>query len=168
MRGKEIKNVALNKAGHCRRQSCRRERVSVAGVLVMAMQLGNTIALQVNHSLWRPRPKHAVPSHPFSKAKFFMTKSPPEDDSDDQRDDHHVLNNADAGDSSAISVSKIVKFAIPAMGIWICSPLLSVIDTSAVGLLSGTVQQAALNPAVAVTDYSGRCMVGRHNDGLWI
>ncbi len=59
-----------------------------------------------------------------------------------------------------ISVKRIAKFAIPAVGIWLCSPLLSVIDTSAVGLLSGTLQQAALNPAVAVTDYSGRCMVG--------
>ena len=51
-------------------------------------------------------------------------------------------------------LSKIIKFAIPAIGVWLCSPLLSLIDTSAVGLLSGTAQQAALNPAVAVTDYS--------------
>lgn len=54
----------------------------------------------------------------------------------------------------APSVSKILKFAIPAIGVWLCSPLLSLIDTSAVGILSGTVQQAALNPAVAVTDYA--------------
>ena len=60
---------------------------------------------------------------------------------------------------SEISVERIAKLAIPAVGIWLCSPLLSVIDTSAVGLLSGTLQQAALNPAVAVTDYSARCMV---------
>lgn len=52
------------------------------------------------------------------------------------------------------SVSKILKFAVPAIGVWLCSPLLSLIDTSAVGILSGTVQQAALNPAVAVTDYA--------------
>ncbi len=51
-------------------------------------------------------------------------------------------------------LSKIIKFAIPAVGVWLCSPLLSLIDTSSVGLLSGTAQQAALNPAVAVTDYS--------------
>jgi Na+-driven multidrug efflux pump len=48
---------------------------------------------------------------------------------------------------------QIIKFAIPAIGVWLCSPLLSLIDTSTVGLLSGTAQQAALNPAVAVTDY---------------
>jgi Na+-driven multidrug efflux pump len=48
---------------------------------------------------------------------------------------------------------KIIKFAIPAVGVWLCSPLLSLIDTSSVGLLSGTIQQAALNPAVAITDY---------------
>lgn len=52
------------------------------------------------------------------------------------------------------SVMKILKFAIPAIGVWLCGPLLSLIDTSAVGILSGTVQQAALNPAVAVTDYA--------------
>jgi hypothetical protein len=56
-------------------------------------------------------------------------------------------------------VSKIIKFAIPAIGVWLCGPLLSLIDTSAVGLLSGTVQQAALNPAVAVTDYSALLIV---------
>jgi len=51
------------------------------------------------------------------------------------------------------NLRKITKFAIPAIGVWLCSPLLSLIDTSTVGLLSGTAQQAALNPAVAVTDY---------------
>jgi Na+-driven multidrug efflux pump len=53
----------------------------------------------------------------------------------------------------APSVGKILKFAVPAIGVWLCGPLLSLIDTSSVGMLSGTVQQAALNPAVAVTDY---------------
>jgi hypothetical protein len=57
------------------------------------------------------------------------------------------------------SVKKIVSFAIPAIGVWLCSPLLSLIDTSAVGLLSGTAQQAALNPAVAVVDYAALLMV---------
>jgi len=52
------------------------------------------------------------------------------------------------------SVTKILKFAVPAIGVWLCGPLLSLIDTSAVGLFSGTIQQAALNPAVAVTDYA--------------
>jgi Na+-driven multidrug efflux pump len=53
----------------------------------------------------------------------------------------------------------IIKFAIPAVGVWLCSPMLSLIDTSAVGILSGTTQQAALNPAVAVTDYAALLMV---------
>lgn len=52
------------------------------------------------------------------------------------------------------SVMKILKFAIPAIGVWLCGPILSLIDTSAVGLLSGVTQQAALNPATAVTDYA--------------
>lgn len=56
-------------------------------------------------------------------------------------------------------VKKILKFAVPAIGVWLCGPLLSLIDTSAVGLFSGTFQQAALNPAVAVTDYAALLIV---------
>lgn len=52
------------------------------------------------------------------------------------------------------SVGKIIKFAIPAVGVWLCGPILSLIDTAAVGLLAGTKQQAGLNPAVAICDYS--------------
>jgi hypothetical protein len=59
-------------------------------------------------------------------------------------------------------VSQILKFAIPAIGVWLCGPLLSLIDTSAVGLLSGTIQQAALNPAVAVTDYAALLIVSNY------
>jgi hypothetical protein len=59
----------------------------------------------------------------------------------------------------APGVAKILKFAIPAIGVWLCGPLLSLIDTSAVGVFSGTVQQAALNPAVAVTDYAALLIV---------
>jgi hypothetical protein len=59
----------------------------------------------------------------------------------------------------APTVMTIIKFAIPAVGVWLCSPMLSLIDTSAVGILSGTTQQAALNPAVAVTDYAALLMV---------
>jgi len=60
--------------------------------------------------------------------------------------------------SDAPSVTTIIKFALPAIGIYLCSPLLSMIDTSTVGLLCGTLQQAALNPAVTITDYSARTM----------
>ncbi len=52
----------------------------------------------------------------------------------------------------APAVQNIIKFAIPAIGIWLCGPLLSLIDTSAVGMLSGTAQLAALNPAITITD----------------
>lgn len=53
----------------------------------------------------------------------------------------------------APSVGKILRYTLPAIGIWLCSPILSMIDTAAVGLLSGTAQQAALNPAVSITEY---------------
>mmetsp|Transcript_27691 Transcript_27691/g.52156 ORF Transcript_27691/g.52156 Transcript_27691/m.52156 type:complete len:720 (+) Transcript_27691:462-2621(+) len=51
------------------------------------------------------------------------------------------------------SILKIIQFSLPAIGVWLCSPVLSMIDTASVGLLAGTAQQAALNPAVSVTDY---------------
>jgi len=51
------------------------------------------------------------------------------------------------------SIYKILSYTLPAIGVWLCSPVLSMIDTASVGLLSGTAQQAALNPAVSVTDY---------------
>jgi len=51
------------------------------------------------------------------------------------------------------SIKKILRYTIPAIGVWLCSPILSMIDTAAVGLLSGTAQQAALNPAVSIADY---------------
>lgn len=51
------------------------------------------------------------------------------------------------------SIAKIIKFTLPAIGVWLCSPVLSMIDTASVGLLAGTAQQAALNPAVSITDY---------------
>ncbi|KAL7547675.1 hypothetical protein ACHAWF_010956 [Thalassiosira exigua] len=60
------------------------------------------------------------------------------------------------GDDSDLdypSVAKIIKFSLPAIGVWLCSPVLSMIDTASVGLLAGTAQQAALNPAISVTDY---------------
>ena len=56
---------------------------------------------------------------------------------------HHLI---------APSIPKILRYTIPAIGIWLCSPVLSMIDTASVGLLSGTAQQAALNPAASVTD----------------
>ena len=56
------------------------------------------------------------------------------------------------------SIRKILAFALPAIGVYLCSPLLSMIDTSSVGLFCGTLQQAALNPAVTISDYSARTL----------
>ena len=75
---------------------------------------------------------------------------------------------AGGGDSSsspdvaAPTVGKILRYTLPAIGIWLCSPILSTIDTAAVGLLAGTAQQAALNPAMSVLArgrpvWSARC-----------
>jgi hypothetical protein len=57
------------------------------------------------------------------------------------------------------SVKNVLAFAVPAVGVWLCVPLLSMITTSCVGLIAGTSQQAALNPAIAVINYSAKAMV---------
>lgn len=56
------------------------------------------------------------------------------------------------------SLREIIKFCLPAMGVFVLSPLLSMMDTSTVGIFAGTLEQAALNPATAVTDYSARAL----------
>ncbi|CAB9518175.1 Mate efflux family protein [Seminavis robusta] len=61
-------------------------------------------------------------------------------------------------DYNVPSVRKVLAFAIPAVGVWLCVPLLSTIDTATVGLIAGTAQQAALNPAIAVMNYSAKLM----------
>jgi hypothetical protein len=67
-------------------------------------------------------------------------------------DDDNERNKSLLKSIEAPSVNKIILFAIPAIGIWLCGPLLSLIDTSAVGILAGTSQQAALNPAITITE----------------
>jgi len=77
------------------------------------------------------------------------------------------LNRIDKGSKNhftsieAPSIRNIISFAIPAMGIWLCGPLLSLIDTSAVGMLSGTSQLAALNPAITITDDGALLVVSK-------
>jgi hypothetical protein len=57
------------------------------------------------------------------------------------------------------NVRKVLAFAILAIGVWALLPLLSMIDTSSIGLMAGTAQQAALNPAIAVINYLAKLMV---------
>ncbi|GMI34252.1 hypothetical protein TeGR_g4625 [Tetraparma gracilis] len=60
--------------------------------------------------------------------------------------------------SAAQTRRSIVRFAVPAIGVWLCNPVLSLVDTSVVGVFAGTFDQAALSPAVAITDYSMICL----------
>jgi Na+-driven multidrug efflux pump len=60
---------------------------------------------------------------------------------------------ASANAVAAPTIPRILRYTLPAIGIWLCSPVLSMIDTAAVGMLAGTAQQAALNPAISVSDY---------------
>lgn len=45
-----------------------------------------------------------------------------------------------------------MKFALPALAIYICSPLMSLIDASFIGRLSTSLELAALGPASAISD----------------
>ena len=45
-----------------------------------------------------------------------------------------------------------LNFALPALGIYICSPLMSLIDASFIGRLSTSVELAALGPASSISD----------------
>ncbi|KAF8410514.1 hypothetical protein HHK36_003044 [Tetracentron sinense] len=49
-------------------------------------------------------------------------------------------------------MKEIAIFAAPATGLWICGPLMSLIDTAVIGLGS-SVELAALGPATVVCDY---------------
>ncbi|KAK1570831.1 hypothetical protein Q3G72_007735 [Acer saccharum] len=49
-------------------------------------------------------------------------------------------------------MKEIVKFTAPATGLWICGPLMSLIDTAVIGQGS-SIELAALGPATVVCDY---------------
>ncbi|KEH30461.1 MATE efflux family protein [Medicago truncatula] len=51
-----------------------------------------------------------------------------------------------------IQLKEIVKFTAPATGLWICGPLMSLIDTAVIGQGS-SIELAALGPATVVCDY---------------
>ena len=54
--------------------------------------------------------------------------------------------------SSHVTLGQILRFSLPTLGIWISSPLLSLIDTSVVGRCASSLELAALGPATAICD----------------
>lgn len=50
----------------------------------------------------------------------------------------------------------VLKYAIPAVSVWLCVPLMAMMDTSAVGGRASTLHLAALNPAIAIISYSAK------------
>ncbi|KAG7354414.1 MATE efflux family protein [Nitzschia inconspicua] len=54
------------------------------------------------------------------------------------------------------TTKEVLKFAVPAISVWLCVPLMAMMDTSAVGSMAGTLPLAALNPAIAVISYSSK------------
>ena len=47
----------------------------------------------------------------------------------------------------------LMRFTLPTMAIWLCDPLLSLVDTSVVGLSSGTLELAAIAPGSVYAGY---------------
>ena len=67
------------------------------------------------------------------------------DDSSDSDDDDDATKEA--------SVKDLMRFTLPTMAIWLCDPLLSLVDTSVVGLSSGTLELAAIAPGSVYAGY---------------
>ena len=64
------------------------------------------------------------------------------------------VDEAESAEVSVPSMSELIKFCLPTLGIWLSAPLLSLIDTSIVGLHSaGVAQLAALAPSTKLCDY---------------
>jgi MatE len=94
----------------------------------------------------------------------LYTLSPTNDLADDNdlsaghqhpRTKERVKNVTDEGTTSSSSSSskrEMLAFAIPALGIYLCNPLLSNIDNAFVGRTVGTAGLAALAPATTCTD----------------
>jgi len=73
-----------------------------------------------------------------------------QDERDQENQSLNKISISKNSEMEAPSIKRIISFAIPAIGVYLCNPLLSTIDTSTVGLFCGTLQQAALNPAVTI------------------
>ena len=58
----------------------------------------------------------------------------------------------DEPSSRAPSMSEIISFSVPLLGIGLASPVLGLIDSAVVGRYAGSLQLAALAPAVALCD----------------
>ena len=56
-------------------------------------------------------------------------------------------------DTANASVRDLMKFTLPTMAIWLCEPLLSLVDTSVVGLSSSTIELAAIAPGSVYAGY---------------
>ncbi|AES89226.1 putative multi antimicrobial extrusion protein [Medicago truncatula] len=75
------------------------------------------------------------------------------DESDDEECYEEMGEKKELAEKSVWNQMKeIVKFTGPAMGLWLCDPLMSLIDTAVVGQGSST-ELAALGPATVVCDY---------------
>ncbi len=65
-------------------------------------------------------------------------------------------------DDSASSMRDLLRFTLPSMGVWLANPVLSLIDTSVVGLCAsgadGLLQLAALTPATALANNTSHAM----------
>ena len=73
---------------------------------------------------------------------------PLEDDEESDQDDQVHATGVD----SPITTRELLEFAVPTLGIWILQPVLSLIDSSVVGVSAGTTELAALGPGIAWVD----------------
>lgn len=58
----------------------------------------------------------------------------------------------DYKEKSLLGKSQLLRFGIPTLGIWILQPILSLIDSSVIGISAGVTELAALGPGIAWID----------------
>ncbi|XVE67040.1 hypothetical protein DITRI_Ditri08aG0128500 [Diplodiscus trichospermus] len=91
---------------------------------------------------------------PSQELNYGSSEALVEDEDDEEETRMNIKGQGLANQSIWNQIKKIVKFSGPATGLWICGPLMSLIDTAVIGQGS-SVELAALGPATVVCDYMG-------------
>ena len=68
-------------------------------------------------------------------------------------EDGSVIDAPEETEEAEASVRDLARFTLPTMAIWLCDPLLSLVDTSVVGTFAGTLELAAIAPGSVYAGY---------------
>ncbi|KAG4973769.1 hypothetical protein JHK87_030590 [Glycine soja] len=105
----------------------------------------------------------AASASTFHRHRFFVTARSQDEDQitealeqEEEKDNEEISRQGEKKELAKQGIwdqiKEIVMFTGPATGLWICGPLMSLIDTAVIGQRS-SVELAALGPATVVCDY---------------